>query len=168
MLFRYTEIEKPASKTLKDAVSVSKCPLWRICLYPIAFLLFVAAGLLMLLLQPISQYLVSSLILFIIALIPVVYFVDALFTRMLIGKGTVVLRKLASGETVYAYTDVSWKFQNPKTKRSAIVVYAKNKVAMRILPNAHNYTAVLSLRHKGSLSGDEKELLRKLSESSDK
>lgn len=165
MLFRYTEIENNAPKTLQDAVSVSKCPTLRICLYPTAALLLVAAGVLILLLQPIKQYLVSSMILFIVALVPVLFLFDALFFRMMIGKGAVVLRKLASKETVYAYTDVSWKFQNPKGSRSAILVYAKNKTVARILPGAKGYGAVLSLRHKGGLTKDEKELLRKVSSS---
>jgi len=168
MLFRYTEIEESASKTLKGAVSVSKCSVFRVCLYPIISLLFVAGGILMLLIQPIRQYAVSALILFIVSFIPIVYFVDALVTRMLIGNGRIAIRKLSSKEAIYTYTDVSWRFQSPKAKRSAILVYVKNKTTLRILPGARNYTALLSLRHKGGLSNDEKELLRKLSESSDK
>ncbi len=161
MLFRYTEVKMPESKKMKDAVSVSKCSSFRVALYPFLFALFAALAVLTLVFQPVRQYAMVAVVLFFASVVPVLFFLDALAFRLLIGDGKVVLKRVVSKEEVYSYTDVSWRFQNPRVNRSAILLYVRGKVLTRVLYGAKNYTALLSLRHKGSLSREEKELLRR-------
>lgn len=168
MLFRYTETESPKAVTPQDAVIVRKGSFLRAVLYALSSVLLIAAGVLCMLFEPIPQYLTVSLCLFIASLVPVFYLLDFFMFRLTIGKGKLVLKKILAKETVYPFTEVSWKLQSPDKKRSAILLYAKSKPVARILPGAKNYAAVLSLRHKGTLEGGEKELLRKISENSDK
>lgn len=161
MLFRYTEAKSSESMKIRDAVSVSKCHPLRISLYPIITALFISLGVLSLVYKPVRHYATISVVLFFVALVPILYLIDALTFRILIGDGKIVIKRFAAKEEVYPYTDLSWKLQNPKSKRSAILLYSKDKSVARILPRARNYNAVLSLRHKGTLTGEEKTHLRR-------
>ena len=162
------ETETTEAKKLKNAVTVHKCPAWMTALYPVLTALLITAGVLMMTFRPIRQYFVASIILLILSVVPILYLLDALVFRLMIGTGKIVLRKLASAETAFAYTDVSWSLQTPDKKRSAILLYAKDKPIARILPGAKSYNAVLSLRHKGSLTADEKKFLKRISEPTEK
>ena len=117
MLFRYTEVKSPESKKIRDAVSVSKCHPFRIFLYLSLTVILVSLAVLLLVYKPVRQYAMISVVLFFAALASILYLIDALTFRLLMGDGKIIIKRLAAKEEVFSYTDVAWKFQNPKSKR---------------------------------------------------
>ena len=162
MLFEDSEIEEKKETAPKDATVVRKCPTYLLAVYPLAAICLIALGVLLLVLHPFRQYFATAVCLLAIGIAPLFFFIDALTFRLSVGNGRILLRKLGTGETSYAYTDVTWMMQTPDRKKSAVLLFVKGKQIARILPGAPNYRTAVSLRHKGTLSTGEKELLRKL------
>lgn len=165
MLFEDSIEETKKKETLTDATVVRKGSLLSAALLPVYTALLVTAGCLSLILKPIPQYFVLSICLFAASLVPLFFLLDHIVFRLSVGSGRIALRRLGAAETIYSYTDVSWKMQSPGKKRSAILLYVKGKQVGRILPGATHYGVVTTLRHKGSLTEGEKRLLKGLSTS---
>ena len=164
MLFEESQIETKKKPAVENADTVHTATPLRLILFPLLFVLFLGLGILFLILKEklIPQYLATAICLFLAALVPLFFFIDALTFRLSIGKGKIALKKFLFAEKLYDYTDVSWKLSAPDKKKSAITLYAKKKQIARIPYGAKNYALVTTLRHKGTFSDGEKELLRTL------
>ena len=164
MLFEESQIETKKKPSVENADIVRTATPMRMLLFPLLFVLSVGLGVLFLILKEklIPQYLATAICLFLAALIPLFFLIDALTFRLSIGKGKIAVKKFLFAEKLYDYTDVSWKLGSPDKQKGAITLYAKKKQIARIPYGAKNYALVTTLRHKGTLSEGEKTLLRTL------
>ena len=165
MLFEDSERELQERTAQKrsltvDGTTVRKTSMLYAVLYPTVAVLLIALGVLTLVLQPIPQYHATAICLFAAAVVPLFFLVDLLYFRVTVGNAKIAVQRLGAAKTVYAYTDVSWRFQTPDAKRSAVVLYCGTKQLARITPGARGYASLTALRHKGVMKENEKRLLR--------
>lgn len=165
MLFEDSKIEATEKPRIQNATVVRKSTPLVLLLFVLSFVALVTVGVLFLVYRLIPQYLVSSILFFAASIVPIFFLIEFLFFRLSIGSGKIALRKLGTAEAVYSYTDVSWK--KPKDSR-AVILYANGKPIARVPRSASNFGAVVKLRHKGTVSAEEKEMLRKIESSAKK
>ena len=147
---------------------IPKGPLYRALLLILYTALCIVGGVLFLVCKPIPQSLATAICLFATAIVPAFFCVDFFAFRMTLVGTKIRIRKLASAESEYAYTDVSWALQNRKKDRGAVLVFVKGKQTAKILPYAPNYEAITTLRHRGAFSDGETAMLRRIADKADK
>ena len=162
MLFEDSEIEKKEKLEWANKDIVRKGPSYLLVIYPLAALVLIALGVLCLIFQPLRQYVATAICLFAVSIAPLFFFIDLLTFRLTIAGGKILIRKIGAGETAFPYSDITWQMESPDKKKSAVLLFARGLQFARIMPGAPNYELAVSLRHKGTLTADEKKLLQSI------